>query len=219
MRLRSIKIRSKANKGWVLAVAKSETTHIMDNFGNLLPKDTTLFAKDPRGNWIFSQTDKGYDEFTLTETEDWLNKTPKTAPDAVLQINPNIIKKYGPDVHYVTLEEALMVLYKKMKAHFKLRDLWIVSDKSNKDVIRFLLENGWDKSHIENWELAFSQELEEVKEEVKIAPVINLVESDPVEFDTEKIKEIARKVETPITKKGRPSGAKNKDKDLIEVEC
>jgi hypothetical protein len=224
MKLRSIKLRGKG-KGLTLNVAKVEQTHIMDNFGNLLPKSTELFGKDPRGNWHFSDTGNGYCEYVLKETEDWDNKTPLTAPDSVLQMNPNIIRKYGPQVPYVSLEEALMALLKQMKPYIRLKEIQIVCDKDNKEVVRFLAERGWPKQSIVNYDLAYTEtvaeknqsetpsstliqeefEEEEVEEQLSaITPPVPVVRHEPVVFDTDQIKKLAQEVTTPIKKAGRP---------------
>ena len=150
MKLRKIKMLS-SKKGYEVAVEKVVETFVMDNFGNLLPKKTTLFTKDPRGNWIFTtKAGKNHSEFILQETDEWVNKTPTEVSESIKQMSPEIVKKYGPNVSYVTLEEALMAFLKGMKQYIRLGEFAIVCEPEVVETVRLLADNGWPLSRIEN---------------------------------------------------------------------
>lgn len=181
MKLRKIKLIC-SKLGYEVNIEKTIETYVMDNFGNLLPKQTTLIDKDPRGNWIFKPKGKNkYSEFVLEETTEWVNKTPSEVSDSIKAMSPEIVQKYGPNVGYVTLEEALMAFLKQMKAYIRLGEFAIVCDPSVVDVVKLLVDNGWPLSRVENKELLSapvkaettptadptedSEDLEEIKDE------------------------------------------------------
>lgn len=153
MKLRKIKLFS-SKLGYEVNIEKTIDTYVMDNFGNLLSKKTILIDKDPRGNWLFRPKGKNrYSEFVLEETTDWVNKTPSEVSESIKAMSPDIVKKYGPNVGYVTLEEALMAFLKDMKAFIRLGEFSIVCEPGVVDVVKLLVDNGWPLSRVENKEL------------------------------------------------------------------
>lgn len=153
MKLRKIRIIC-SKLGYEVNIEKTIETYVMDNFGNLLPKQTTLISGDPRGNWMFKPKGKNkYSEFVLEETTEWVNKTPSEVSDSIKAMSPEIVQKYGPNVSYVTLEEALMAFLKQMKTYIRLGEFAIVCEPDVVDVVKLLVDNGWPLSRVENKEL------------------------------------------------------------------
>jgi hypothetical protein len=153
MKLRKIKLIC-SKLGYEVNIEKTIETYVMDNFGNLLPKQTTLISGDPRGNWMFKPTGKNkYSEFVLEETTEWVNKTPSEVSDSIKAMSPEIIQKYGANVSYVTLEEALMAFLKQMKPYIRLGEFAVVCTPEVVSVVKLLVDNGWPLSRVENKEL------------------------------------------------------------------
>lgn len=151
MSLRKIKLIS-SKKGYEVNICKTVVTNVLGSDGKIEKIPNVLIDKDPRGNWIFVDTGKGYSEFILSETDEWLNTTPTVVSEEIARRSPGIDKRYGPNVPYVSLEEALIAFYKDCKSLITAREFAIVYEKGLEDVIKCIVENGWPTDRIENYQ-------------------------------------------------------------------
>jgi len=150
-KLREIKLICRG--GFEANVEKVVYASVIGSDGRLERIPNFYFDRDPRGNWKFiesRQYGKGIGEFTLRETLEWENRTPSEVDAEILRRSPGINKKYGEDVPYVTLEEALMVFLKENKNMIKGKYVALVCTPEVVDCVRLLVDNGWPIGSVEN---------------------------------------------------------------------
>ena len=207
--MRKIKLIS-SKKGYEVNVTKVVVTNVLGSDGKIDKIPNILFDKDPRGNWIFVDTGKGYSEYTLTETEECVNTTPTVVDKEIARRSPGIDKFYGEIQSYVTLEEALVAFLKENKGSIIARDFAVVCDSTVIDVIKVLIEAGWPLDRIENYaqyehlinpkiQAELEKELEETK--AKLAQA----------------KEAVAEAEKPITARQKAAAAKV-EKEVVEAK-
>lgn len=159
-----------SKKGYEVNICKTVVTNVLGSDGKIDKIPNILIDKDPRGNWIFLDTGKGFSEFTLSETEDWLNTTPTVVSEEIARRSPGIDKHYGPAVPYVSLEEALVAFYKDCKQLITAREFAVVYAPGLESVIKCITEVGWPIDRIENYG--------EYLVNTAVKPVVAEIESD-----------------------------------------
>lgn len=148
--MRQIKLIS-SKGGYEVNVVKEVVTNVLGSDGRIEKIPNILFDKDPRGNWIFTKTGKGYSEFILKETEDWVNTTPTVVDKEIARRSPGIDKFYGEPKPYVTLAEALVAFLKANKGAIIAREFAVVCEPDVIDVIKVIIDAGWPTNRIENY--------------------------------------------------------------------
>lgn len=139
-KLREIKF--VATKQFTLNVAKDTFVNYITDSGEVLTKTTPLIKPDPRGNWKFVKVKPGVYEYTFKETESWVNLTP-TADNVSEKMkfqNPMVTNKLGPNVPYVTIEEALYALVKSIRRCFNSNELKVVATPENAEAIKAVVD-------------------------------------------------------------------------------
>lgn len=217
-KLRKIKILC-SKKQYEVNVDKVVYAHVLGRDGKLDKVPNYYFDKDPRGNWVFipkgwdnKTGQRGWSEFTLEETFDWENRTPSEVDPEINIRSPGLTHKYGPDVPYVSLEEALMAFLKQMKGYIRGRLFSLVCTPEVADVVSLLVDNGWPLEAVENVELLHSANKIEKSEQPNEAEV-----KVPVAKKTSPAKKNARDMVKEAKAKKAANPEKTEDKELIEA--
>lgn len=213
--MRQIKLIS-SKGGYETNVAKEVFTNVLGSDGRIEKIPNILFDRDPRGNWVFTSTGKGYSEFILKETEDWANTTPTVVDKEIARRSPGIDVFYGEPKPYVTLEEALVAFFKAHKDLVIGREFAVVCDASVIDVIKVLIKAGWPTNRIEGYkefehvlDSNIQEKLEKEIEETKAKLAAAKKEAGAVESEGE------AEVQKPKTARQKATAAK-KEKEVKE---
>lgn len=215
MSLRKVKLLC-SKLGCEVNATKEVVSHVLGKDGKIDKIPTILFDKDPRGNWIFTDTGRGYSEFILTETEEWINTTPTQVDEDAARRVPGIDKRYGPNVPYVSLEEALVAFVKAHRTLVEGREFSIVYEPGLEDLIKCLIENKWPVNQIENYQLYLENSIKAL--EAKKAKVETVA---PVEVEPAVIGAV-EPVTEPVTNATKPKTQRQlaaEAKKLVQTEA
>ena len=94
-------------KQFELNISKICEVGVYDDKGVLNKRENVLIAPSKQ-NWKFKPAEKGLFKFVLKEDREWINLTPTESDlNSTLKfLTPDMAKKHGANVPYVTLEEA-----------------------------------------------------------------------------------------------------------------
>jgi len=211
MSLRKVKLLC-SKLGCEVNASKEVVSHVLDKDGRIDKIPTILFDKDPRGNWIFSANGKGYSEFVLEETEEWINTTPTQVDEAAARRVPGIDKRYGPNVPYVSLEEALIAFMKAHKSLIDGREFSVVYEPGLEDLFACLIENKWPISQIENYKSYLENSIKTLEAKVTAATAVapNPVESEAINKSVDTESKVPQKTQRQLAAEAK--------KEILEVK-
>lgn len=156
-------------KQFELNISKVCELGVYDDKGVLNKRENILIDKDPRGNWKFKPAEKGLFKFVLKETKDWINLTPAESDvNSTLKfLTPDMVKKKGANVSYVTLEEALSCLLATNRNSLNRGEIKLVATLEHGELVRSLLEEGWPENAVINKQFADKAYTEKLQAEEK----------------------------------------------------
>ena len=151
--MRSIELIS--TKQFELNISKICEVGVYDDKGVLNKRENVLIAPS-KENWKFKPAEKGLFKFVLKENREWINLTPTESDlNSTLKfLTPDMAKKHGANVPYVTLEEALVCLLSVAKNSLNKGEIKLVATLEHAELVRLLLDEGWPENAIVNKQFA-----------------------------------------------------------------
>lgn len=205
-------------KQFELNISKICQVGVYDDKGVLNKRENVLIAPS-KENWKFKPAEKGLFKFVLKEDKDWINLTPTESDlNSTLKfLTPDMAKKHGPNVPYVTLEEALICLLSVAKNSLNKGEIKLVATLEHAELVRLLLDEGWpenaiinkqfaDKAYVDKLQAEEKAKKDSLKQELKAEITKELLK------DPELLKEIMVKAgiekdtanDTPVSKSDTP---------------
>ena len=151
--MRSIELIS--TKQFELNISKICEVGVYDDKGVLNKRENVLIAPS-KENWKFKPAEKGLFKFVLKENREWINLTPTESDlNSTLKfLTPDMAKKHGANVPYVTLEEALVCLLSVVRNSLNKGEIKLVATLEHAELVRLLLDEGWPENAIVNKQFA-----------------------------------------------------------------
>lgn len=142
-------------KQFELNISKICEVGVYDDKGVLNKRENVLIAPSKQ-NWKFKPAEKGLFKFVLKEDREWINLTPTESDlNSTLKfLTPDMAKKHGANVPYVTLEEALVCLLSVAKNLLNKGEIKLVATLEHAELVRLLLDEGWPENAIVNKQFA-----------------------------------------------------------------
>ena len=142
-------------KQFELNISKICEVGVYDDKGVLNKRENVLIAPS-KENWKFKPAEKGLFKFVLKENREWINLTPTESDlNSTLKfLTPDMAKKHGANVPYVTLEEALVCLLSVARNSLNKGEIKLVATLEHAELVRLLLDEGWPENAIVNKQFA-----------------------------------------------------------------
>lgn len=142
-------------KQFELNISKICEVGVYDDKGVLNKRENVLIAPS-KENWKFKPAEKGLFKFILKENREWINLTPTESDlNSTLKfLTPDMAKKHGANVPYVTLEEALVCLLSVVRNSLNKGEIKLVATLEHAELVRLLLDEGWPENAIVNKQFA-----------------------------------------------------------------
>ena len=142
-------------KQFELNISKICEVGVYDDKGVLNKRENVLIAPS-KENWKFKPAEKGLFKFVLKENREWINLTPTESDlNSTLKfLTPDMAKKHGANVPYVTLEEALVCLLSVVRNSLNKGEIKLVATLEHAELVRLLLDEGWPENAIVNKQFA-----------------------------------------------------------------
>ena len=194
-------------KQFELNISKICEVGVYDDKGVLNKRENVLIAPS-KENWKFKPAEKGLFKFVLKENREWINLTPTESDlNSTLKfLTPDMAKKHGANVPYVTLEEALVCLLSVARNSLNKGEIKLVATLEHAELVRLLIDEGWpehaivnkqfaDKAYVDKLQADEKAKKDSLKQELKAEITKELLK------DPELLKEILAKagIEKDIT--------------------